>query len=68
MFYNTKIRPVFIRCTPNRDKFMFYSIFLDLRQLIYLLEKAIVTEWQLIRQKGTDDISSVPFAKLYLPI
>lgn len=31
---------------------MFYSIFLDLRQLI--------------RQKGTDEMSSMPFAKLYL--
>ncbi len=37
MFYNTKIEPLFIGYTEKGEKFMFYSILIDLHQLIYLL-------------------------------
>ena len=37
MFYNTKIEPLFIGYTEKGGKSMFYSILIDLHQLIYLL-------------------------------
>ena len=37
MFYNTKIKPLFIGYTEKGEDFMFYNILIDLHQLIYLL-------------------------------
>ena len=45
---------------------MFYSIFLDLHQLIYLLYSRIVIYAAINMKKGTDEISSVP--SLWSPI
>ncbi len=45
---------------------MFYSTFLDLHQLIYLLYSRIVIYAAINMTKGTDEISSVP--SLWLPI